>query len=146
MYLLDTNVISATAPTKAQTNAGLAGWLLAHSSELYLSVITIAEIEAGLAKARRLGAQQKAARLAQWFAQVLHLYSARILPIDLAIGRTMGQWLDAARAAASTPDMADIAIGATALRHDFTLVTLNTRHFEIFGVKLLDPSGDHPPR
>jgi predicted nucleic acid-binding protein len=53
MYLVDTNVISAGAPTKARAEAALVRWMDEHSAELYVSVVTVTEIEDGIAKARR---------------------------------------------------------------------------------------------
>ena len=52
-YLVDTNVISAGAPSKAVSAEGLLKWMDEHSTKLYLSVVTVAEIEDGIAKARR---------------------------------------------------------------------------------------------
>ena len=54
-----------------------------NSARLFLSVIAIAEVEDGIAKSRRLGAHRKAERLSEWLDTVLHLYGARVLPIDL---------------------------------------------------------------
>ena len=56
MYLLDTNIVSASAPTRRDADV-LAAWMRAHSDRLYLSAITIAEIEAGIARAVRIGAR-----------------------------------------------------------------------------------------
>ncbi len=81
MYLVDTNVLSAGAPTKAKPMLDLVGWMERNSERLYLSVITVAEVEDGIAKARREGAHHKAERLAEWLDTLLHLYSARILPL-----------------------------------------------------------------
>jgi predicted nucleic acid-binding protein len=58
-----------------------------HSAELFLSTVTIAEIEDGIAKAQREGATRKARDLTAWLETVLHLYAARILPFDLATAR-----------------------------------------------------------
>src|SRR5712675_1449648 len=55
MYLVDTNVISAAAPSRPVSPA-LIEWMDAHSASLFLSVVTVAEIEDGIAKARREGA------------------------------------------------------------------------------------------
>ena len=54
-YLVDTNVISATAPT-AVRRAELMEWMDSHSTDLFLSAVTIAEIADGIAKAKREGA------------------------------------------------------------------------------------------
>ncbi|MBU6420336.1 MAG: VapC toxin family PIN domain ribonuclease, partial [Proteobacteria bacterium] len=83
MYLVDTNVISARAPSRVPL-PDLAAWMDAHSADLFLSTVTIAEIEDGIAKANREGATRKARDLTAWLETVLHLYAARILPFDLA--------------------------------------------------------------
>ncbi len=72
MYLVDTDVLSAGAPTKAQPSPDLVGWMERNSKRLYLSVITVAEVEDGIAKARRESAHRKADRLAEWLETLLH--------------------------------------------------------------------------
>jgi toxin FitB len=52
-YLVDTNVISALAPTKAERPTALIDWLDHRSDDLFLSVVTAAEIRSGIAKAAR---------------------------------------------------------------------------------------------
>ena len=69
-YLVDTNVISAAAPTKAVTLPELIQWM---STDLFLSAVTIAEIADGIAKARRESVERKAAALSGWLQTVLHL-------------------------------------------------------------------------
>ena len=58
----------------------LTDWMDRNSASLFLSVITIAEVEDGIAKSRRLGARRKAEQLSAWLETVLHLYAARVLP------------------------------------------------------------------
>ena len=138
MYLVDTNVISARAPSRV-TPAEMAAWMDAHSTELFLSVVTIAEIEDGIAKANREGATRKSRDLSAWLETVLHLYAARILPFDLAIARIAGVLSDQARGQGHAPGFADIMIAATAQRHGLTILTRNLRHFEPLGVPVHDP-------
>jgi predicted nucleic acid-binding protein len=64
MYLVDTNVISAGAPFRPQASSALIAWMTSNSNRLFLSVVTIAEIEDGIAKLRREGASRKATALA----------------------------------------------------------------------------------
>ena len=110
-----------------------------NSAGLFLSVITVAEVEDGIAKAHRQGATRKAERLSEWLEALLHLYSARIIPVDLRVARHMGRLADLARAKGHDPGVADLAIAATALQHGYTLLTRNLRHFEALGVSTLDP-------
>jgi predicted nucleic acid-binding protein len=131
-------VISATAPARAAP-AGLTGWLDDHSEKLFISVVTIAEIEAGIAKAKREGATRKAAGLTAWLGTLLHLYASKILPLDIAVARIAGAMADLARGAGQTPGFADIMLAATARRHGLTVMTRNTRHFMPLGVPVFDP-------
>ena len=139
MYLLDTNVISATAPTKRLITTDVAEWMDLNSTDLYLSVITIAEIEDGIAKARRTDAVTKAARLSDWLDAVVHLYAARILALDVAASRLLGRLADRARAAGQAPGFADLAVAAIAQAHGHTVLTRNLRHFRPLGIAALDP-------
>jgi toxin FitB len=138
LYLVDTNVISARAPARV-TPAEMAAWMDANSAKLFLSVATIAEIEDGIAKARREGATRKSRDLSAWLETLLHLYAARILPFDLATARVAGALSDDARGQGQAPGFADIIIAATAQRHGLTILTRNLRHFEPLGVTVHNP-------
>ncbi len=143
MYLLDTNVISALAPTRAAPPAFIQ-WLETHSNELFLSVVTIAEIDSGIAKCRRDHVVRKAAALAEWLQAILHLYADTILNFDLATARIAGALIDRARGAGHDPDFADIIIAATAQQHSLTILTRNLCHFAPLGVPAFDPLIDLP--
>lgn len=110
-----------------------------NTAGLFLSVITIAEVDDGIAKARRQGATRKAERLSEWLEALLYLYSIRIIPVDLGVARHMGQLADLARGKGQDPGLADVAIAATALQHGYTILSRNLRHFEPLGVPVLDP-------
>lgn len=110
-----------------------------HSAELFLSTVTIAEIEDGIAKAKREGATRKVRDLTAWLETVLHLYAARILPFDLATACLAGSLSDRARGQGHAPGFADIIIAATAQHHGLTILTRNLRHFEPLGVPVHDP-------
>ncbi len=138
LYLLDTNIVSADAPTKRHVGAdAFAAWMRANSDRLYLSAITVAEIEAGIARAVRIGATTKAEHLRRWLAAVEHFYAGRILSFGIEEARHAGLMLDRARA--HDPGFEDIAIAATAAAHGLTVLTANERHFEPLGVPLANP-------
>ena len=139
MYLVDTNVISAGAPSKRSADARLITWMDVHSSELYLSAVTVAEIEDGIAKARREQARRKADNLADWLETVLHLYENRILAFDIAAARVAGALSDLARSRGVAPGFADLMIGATARCHGLTILTRNVRHFKPLGLLTINP-------
>ncbi len=82
MFLIDTDVLSALS--RRQRDANVEGWFKRQrTSDLFLSVITIGEIERGIAMRQRLD-PVFASTLAAWLDQVLAAYSQRILPFDLA--------------------------------------------------------------
>lgn len=139
MYLVDTNVLSAGAPTKAVPTIDLIDWMDRNSAGLHLSVVTIAEIEDGIAKSRREGASRQAERLAERLETLLHLYGAQVLPIDLATAQQIGRLADRARGEGHAPGLADLAIAATAQRHGWMVLTRNVRHFTPLGVPAHDP-------
>lgn len=144
MYLVDTNVLSVAAPVKTPFMPDLAAWMERHSQRLYLSAITVAEIERGIAKLRRDGVHAKADRYAAWLEAVLHLYAARILPLDIPVARLLGQLSDRARSTGQDPGLADLAIAATAQHHGYVILTRNLRHFRPLGVSAHDPYASLP--
>lgn len=125
--------------------ANLIAWMDRNSAALFVSVITVAEIEDGIAKSRREGANRKAERLSEWLETLLHLYAARVMPIDVEVARRIGILADLARGLGHAPGLADLAIAATAQRHGWTVLTRNVRHFGPFGVPALDPFAELPP-
>jgi toxin FitB len=138
VYLVDTNVVFAVAPSRT-IPTGLAWWLDRHSSELFMSAVTVAEIEDGIAKLRREGASRKSADLTAWLETVLHLYSDRILAFDAAVARIAGAISDRARGLGHAPGLADIIIAATAQHHGLTVLSRNIKHLEPLGVAVVDP-------
>jgi predicted nucleic acid-binding protein len=144
VYLVDTNVISAVSPNRPAP-AALVEWMDAQSSSLFLSAVTIAEVEDGIAKLRREKATRRSKDLAQWLDAVLHLYGDRILAFDTAAARLAGELSDRARGRGHAPGFADIIIAATARQHALTILSRNVRHFESLDVPVLDPFSELPP-
>ena len=138
-YLVDTNVISASAPTTAVKRPELAEWMDTHSRDLFLSAVTIAEIADGIAKAKREGARRKASDLSAWLRIVLHLYGERVLPFDGPTAEIAGALMDLTRSRGHSPGFADIAIAATARRHHLTILSRNERDFAPMDVAVVDP-------
>jgi hypothetical protein len=144
VYLVDTNVISAAAPARPAPPA-FVEWMDVHSASLFLSVVTVAEIEDGIAKSRRERATRKSSNLASWLETLLHLYGDRILSFDVPTARIAGAITDRARGRGQAPGFADIIIAATAQRHGLTILSRNTKHFESLRVAVLDPFVALPP-
>lgn len=144
-FLVDTDVLSAGAPSKARSVPQLIEWMDRNSERLNVSVVTIAEIEDGIAKSKREGATRKAGRLREWLETLVHLYSPRILPFDLAAARIAGALSDGARGRGHTAGFADLAIGAIARCHALTILTRNIKHYAPLGVAAHDPIAELPP-
>jgi len=145
MYLVDTNIVSAGAPSKAASPPALVAWMNENSADLYMSAVSIAEIEAGIARLRRQTAQRRADDLTAWLDTVLHLYAERVLPFEVRAARIAGALADRARSKGRAPGFADVVIAATAQLRGFTILTRNARHFEPFSVPFLDPFLRLPP-
>ena len=132
MYLLDTNVLSALR--KGDDRSNLTGWMSAQRmSDLYVSVVSVAEVERGITRQRRRN-PAFAQALASWMDGVLAVYGERILSVDLAVARRWG-----ILSGALGHQSEDLIIAATALEHGLTVVTRNVRHFEPTGVPVLNP-------
>jgi|SRR3954454_1261798 predicted nucleic acid-binding protein len=115
------------------------------SVSLFLSVVTIAEVEDGIVKLRREKATRRSKDLGQWLDALLHLYGDRILAFDTAIARVAGELSDRARGLGHAPGFADIIIAATARQYSLTILSRNVRHFAPLGVPVLDPFRALPP-
>ncbi|HEX9464171.1 MAG TPA: type II toxin-antitoxin system VapC family toxin [Alphaproteobacteria bacterium] len=139
MYLLDTVVLSELR--KKHRDPHVVSWIgAANPADLFLSVVTIGEIELGIERQRTID-PSFADQLAAWLDMTLRVYGERILPIDVPIVRRWG------RLAARIGNKGlDIAIAATALEHGFTVVTRNLSDFAPTGVELLDPFAKRPRR
>jgi toxin FitB len=144
MYLVDTNVISAAAPSRPASTA-LIEWMDRHSASLFMSAVTVAEIEDGIAKLRREGARRKSADLTAWLDTVLHLYGDRVLAFDAATARIAGAMSDRARGLGQAPGFADIIVAATARHRGLTILSRNVKHFGPLGVAIVDPFVKLPP-
>lgn len=132
MFLLDTVILSELR--RRERNPGVTRWLAEQrSSDLYLSVVTVGEIERGIVR-QQSSNPQFAAELAAWLDRMLTLYHDRMLGVDIATSRRWGRL-----SGALGHDSADLLIAATALEHRLTVVTRNVRHFEPTGVAVLDP-------
>lgn len=141
MYLLDTNVVSELRKVgTGRADRNVTRWAASVDPTLmYLSVITVLEIEVGVLRVeRRDGAQGRLLR--GWLErQVLPAFAGRVLPIDTAVAR------HCARMLVPNPKAdRDALIAATAAVHGLTVVTRNAADFRATGVGLLDPWTNDP--
>jgi toxin FitB len=139
MYLIDTVVLSELR--KAQRDPLLVAWFeQQRTPDLFVSVITIGEIERGIAR-QRAADPGFAAALAVWLDKLLVLYGERVLLFDLQTARRWGRL-----SAALGNESADLMIAATALEHGLTVVTRNVTDFAPAGVSVIDPFKPRPRR
>lgn len=132
MFLIDTDVLSALSRPHRNERVGM--WFAQRQrSDLFVSVISIGEIERGIDAKRRVDTEH-ADRLSNWLNQLLAAYEERIVPFDLRAARRWGRL--SAAIGNSNPDL---QIAATALEHGLTVVTRNISHFTPTGVRTLDP-------
>ena len=131
-WLLDTMVISELR--KQQPDQNVLAWLTSvPEKHLYLSVVTISEIQRGIARQRSKDSLF-ASRLQSWLDLLLRNYADRILPVTPDIACRWGEL-----SAAVGHDGGDVIIAATALHHGLTVVTRNERHFQPFNVVICNP-------
>ncbi|MEK8051002.1 type II toxin-antitoxin system VapC family toxin [Ideonella sp. DXS22W] len=136
MYLLDTNVVSELRKVKAgKADRHVAAWASAVPADaMYISAITVLELEMGALLMQRRDVAQ-GALLRVWLdAHVLPAFAGRVLPVDADVARRC--------AALHVPDPRsdrDALIAATALAHRMTVVTRNVTDFQPTGVALLNP-------
>ena len=134
-YLLDTNIVCE--PTGAAPNArGLAWIAAANPLDLYVSVITLAEIEEGVA---RLPASRRRTALEAWRDGLAAALGDRLLGIDAGVASTWVALRARLAAARQTIAPMDGFIAATAAFHGLTLVTRNENHFRPWGGPLPNP-------
>lgn len=136
MYLLDTNVISELRKAgSGKADKNVVAWANSLSTaSLFLSVITILELETGTLLVERRDPAQGAILRAWLNAHVLPAFSDRVLPVDTAVAQCCAKF--------HVPDPhsdRDAIIAATASVHGMTVVTRNVNDFESTGVKILDP-------
>lgn len=136
MYLLDTNVISELRKAgDGKADANVIKWLTSvDAAKLYISAMTVMEIEIDILRIERRDSAQ-GAKLRAWLeAYVMPEFAERTLPIDTAVA------LRCARLHVPDPrSERDALIAATALLHGMTVVTRNTADFEATGAPLLNP-------
>ena len=139
MFLLDTNVISELRKVRAgKAHPAVTAWADAvDASVLYMSAVTVLELELGVIQRERKDPTQ-GTLLRGWLeAQVLPEFAKRILPVDAAVARCCARL--------HVPDPKgerDALIAATALVHGLTVVTRNTDDFAPMRVPLLNPWGE----
>jgi predicted nucleic acid-binding protein len=135
-WLLDTCVVSELV--RPRPKASVVSWVLERDEdELFLSVITIGELEKGIA---RLPDSPKRVTLEQWVRRELaDRFRGRLLAVDSGVAARWGALVGASEARGRPLPVIDSLIAATGLQHDLTVVTRNTDDLERCGARCINP-------
>jgi predicted nucleic acid-binding protein len=145
MYLLDTHVLVELRKAHAgEANAGVAAWARRVApASLFLSALTVSEMELGIRMVERRNSAQGALLRAWMDQRVLPAFAERILAVDTAVARRCAElYVDDSCSGvrpSPRPLPRDAFLAATALVHGMTLVTRNVADFESTGVATLNP-------
>ena len=130
MILLDTVVVSELR--KARPSSRVLRWAARYREEqLFISVVTLGELERGVASARDPAFHSE---LERWLDDLLRRYDERLIDVTPPVARLWGR-LSSQLGRADV----DLMIAATAMVHGLTVATRNIRHFAPTGVALVDP-------
>jgi predicted nucleic acid-binding protein len=133
MYLLDTNIVSELR--KPKPHGAVVSWFESvDDAKIFLSAVTLGEIQAGIEMTRDQDSD-KAAEIEAWLELVAASYN--VLPMDAAVFRAWARLMHKT----SNNLYEDAMIAATARVHSLTVVTRNVADFKSFGVELFNPFG-----
>jgi toxin FitB len=132
-YLLDTDILSLLERKRVSEN--LRAWVAAHEDEIFLSVVSLAELEFGAKNAP----STHRAPLSAWILQIRTQFSPATEPLSEPVLTRWKELLWELKSRNRTMTCEDSLIAATALLQGHTVVTRNKRHFEPSGVVILDP-------
>lgn len=140
-FLLDTNAISMFSPSKASASEAFTAWMEEQErvNGIYLSAVTVHEIEKGVRILEHRGATAKATGIRFWLLGLVSVYGDNILSLDAQVAKVSGQLEAIAVSAGHSPGAADAMIAGTAKAHGLTVITYNLKHFEPFGIAVLSP-------
>jgi toxin FitB len=131
-YLVDANVLSE--PTKPVPNNKVIDWLTANEENLVVDSIIVGELYVGILALPR---GRKRTQLEQWFGDVVQTIDC--LPWDATISRRWAKLVVDLKQKGDKLPLLDSMIAATALQHDLTVATRNTRDFNKTDVQVLNP-------
>ncbi len=135
MIILDTNLVSE--PLKPKPDAAVLAWLDRQAPEtLYLTTITLAELQAGI-EVLPVGKRRQV--LQETLTEVVAQFEGRVLSFDQDSAHVFGRVAAGAQAAGNPIHFGDCAIAAIAIRHGFVLATRNVRDYKGAGIELINP-------
>ena len=134
-FLLDTDVLSEVR--KSKRDAGVAEWFtVTPPAEVHVSVLSVGEIRRGTTRLRERGDARQALVIERWLSEVIESLEDRILPVTIEVAEV---WSGFSQRRAAPP--IDSLIAATAIARNLTMVTRNTKHFGLTGVRVVNPFG-----
>lgn len=135
-WLLDTNVIAELMGPACDDN--VAAWIASRAEdELFISVLTLAEIVQGIASLPENDLRRP--RFKAQLSAVESRFGQRVLPVDAAVAKCYGEIVGTLRRTGRKPPVIDTLLAATAIEHGLTLVTRNIKDVAATGVLVLDP-------
>ena len=142
-YLLDTVVLSATAPGRRQVpdvaKQAACRWIEVHGGQLWLPVIAKGEIASGIGEREGIGATRHASELAEWLQHVPLSYPERILGYGMAEARCCRQLGFAARRNGIQVGFADMSVASIAVTNDLVVATRNVKDFTPMDIEVVNP-------
>jgi len=142
-YLLDTCVLSKLRRIKTHPDPKLSSWIVKHPESAYfISVITLGEIQAGIAKldGKNSELQKQHMLLEDWlFGELIPRFNNRILDITVQVAFTWGKMSGSGMKNGNNVPVADGLIAATAQHNGLIVVTDNNKHFAPLGVEIINP-------
>jgi len=136
-YILDTCVLSEVRHPNGDADVKAAVSKL-NDTDLRISALTIGEIAKGIGA---LPESKRRTELETWLAKLETFYADRIIPIEKETAHIWGKITSEAKQKGEIIPVIDGLISATAIQHGYTIVTRNTKHFEVVGVNVFDPWG-----
>ena len=129
------------APSRAERSARFVDWVerIDDEGRMFLSTVTIYEIEKGIALLEYAKATAKAYGLRMWLAGLVTTYQDKIIPVDADVAVLAGQLEALAKSIGYHPGMADALIAGIAKAYNVVVVTRNTKDFIPFGTPFVTP-------
>ena len=135
MIILDTNLVSE--PLKPKPDAAVLAWLDRQAPEtLYLTTITVAELQAGI---ETLPSGKRRRALQETTTELIAQFEGRVLSFDQDSAHAFGRVFAGTQAVGNPIHFGDCAIAAIAIRRGFALATRNMRNYKGAGIELINP-------
>jgi predicted nucleic acid-binding protein len=123
-YLVDANVLSEA--TRESPDAKVLAWIEANEADLFLSAITVGELQRGVALYAK---SRKRAVLEKWLGELLGAFEGRILPVDQQVALAWGEYYAAQQLKGRKPPALNSMVAATARVHGLTVASRNLDDF-----------------